>query len=231
MAILKPVLVMSIVVMISTFTTGQAGAQDTEIAAPAKGSAKIVLDELGTEFDFSLSYLNFADQDMDATYSYLPMLGAGISFRIAPELRTFLALRYGKKSGDPYHDLPGFDSGPDITVKTLPFLLGLKYNLARSSRIRVQVGYALMLAYTREAGITQVGYNNTLDDSAASEILTGYLMTFAPEWIVGSGSQAVGLEMSYGGTKGTLHSDYDSHDIDLTGFSGRLYYLFNLGGS
>jgi hypothetical protein len=205
-------------------------AQVPEIATPSSDSASLTLDELGTELDLSLGYHHFTDEDMDGTYSYLPMVGAGVSFLVAPQVRTFVGFRYGKKSGDPYHDLPGFENGPDITVKSLPILIGMKVNLASSSRIRLHVGGAMMFAYTREEGIPQLGSANTLDSSPATDILTGFQLTFAPEWILGQGRRSMGVELAYGGTRGTLKGDTHSHDIDLFGFSGRVFYAFKLGG-
>lgn len=187
------------------------------------------VDGLGGELDFSLAFQTLNDQDMDETYAYLPQLGVGFSFLIAPELRTYLGLRYGWKSGDPYYGLPGFDGGQEISVKTVPFLVGLKFNLAQSTRVRVQLGVALMLAYVREQTPPRIDYSGNLDDSAASNVLGGYQVSFAPEWLLGGGRNAVGLEIGYGGTQGTLNSDTHSHGIDLTGFSGRLYYVLSLG--
>ena len=202
-----------------------------EIAAPSTDSASITLNDLGTELDLSLSYLHFTEDDMSATYSYLPMVGAGVSFRVASQVRTFFGLGYGKKSGDPYHDLPGFENGPDITVKTIPFLVGMKVNLANSSRMRLHVGAALMLAYTREEGIAQLGSSGGVDSSPASELLTGYQWTFSPEWVLGEGRRVLGFELGYGGTKGTLQGDTHRHDINLFGVSARVFYVFKLGES
>lgn len=183
------------------------------------------------QLDFSLAFQTLSDQDMENTYSYLPMVGVGYSFIIAPELRTFLGLRYGWKSGDPYHDVPGFEGTQDISVKTVPFLIGLKFNLARSTRVRAQLGLALMLAYTWEQTPPRVDYNGNLDDSASSDILGGYMFTFAPEWILSPTGNAIGLELGFGGTQGRLDNDTSSHEIDLTGFSARIYYVLGLGGN
>jgi hypothetical protein len=106
----------------------------------------------------------------------------------------------------------------------------MKVNLASSSRIRLNVGWAMMLAYTREEGIPQLGHGNILDSSPATDILTGYQLSFAPEWILGEGRRTVGVELAYGGTKGTLKGDAHSHNIDLFGFTGRVFYAFKLGG-
>lgn len=213
----------SLVLLIALVLAGPVLAQ--EILAQEKA-----VDGLGGELDFSLAFQTLTDRDMDETYSYLPQLGVGYSFLVAPELRTYLGLRYGWKSGDPYHGLPGFDGGQEISVKTVPFLIGLKVNLAQSSRVRLQLGLAFMLAYVREQTPPQIDYNGQLDDSAASNVLGGYLVSFAPEWWIGGGRNALGLEIAYGGTQGTLNSDTHSHSIDLTGFSGRVYYILGLGG-
>lgn len=181
------------------------------------------------EADFSFAYQHLTGQDMEETYSNLPYFGAGFSFLIAPELRTYLGLRYGWKSGDPYHDIPGFENGQNITVKTLPFLIGLKLNLARSTRVRFQLGLALMLSYTWEKVTPQIDPYGGLDDATASNVLAGYMATFGPEWYLGNGPNAIGLEFGYGGTKGTLSTDSNQHSIDLTGFSGRIYYILGLG--
>lgn len=186
---------------------------------------------LSPQLDFSVAFQTLSDQDMDSTYSYLPMLGVGYSFLIAPELRTYLGLRYGWKSGDPYYNVPGFDDGQNITVKTIPFLIGLKLNVARSTRVKVQLGLALVLAYTREQTPPRVDYSGNLDDSASSDILGGYMFTFAPEWLLGQGRNSIGLEIGFGGTQGRIDNDTGSHEIDLTGFSGRLYYILGLGGN
>lgn len=205
-----------------------ATATDPEIGGKATGESGLTLNSLEAELELGLTYLEFSDDDLDATYGHLPGVSAGASFLMAPRVRTFFSLGYGQKSGDPFYGLPGFDGGPEITLKTVPFLVGLKFDLASSSRLRVQAGGALMLAYVREEGIAQLDSFGNLDDAPVDNVLSGYQLTFAPEWVLGHRVRAVGLEVGYGGVKGTLSNDSHSHDIDLTGISARMYLVLGL---
>lgn len=225
---------MKTTVLLLLLTLGAAGrpgwgqTTDPEIGGKAAGGSPAALTTLDAEWDFSLTTVDFSDRDLEATYGSLTGAAIGASFLVAPQVRTFLSVGYGKKSGDPYYGLPGFAGGPEITLKTVPFLLGLKCDLARSTRIRVQAGCALMLAYVREGGVPFLDTNGHLNDAPVDNLLTGYRASFAPEWLLGDRLRAVGLEVGYGGVKGTLSNDSQSHDIDLTGLSGRLYLILGL---
>ena len=199
-----------------------------EIGTPASSSQPIVLNELSPELDFSFTYHHLTNFDLNKTYSFLPQLGVGISFQTTQNLRTFFSLRYGQRSGSPFHDLEGFDSEPEVTIKTVPFHVGMKYNLAQSSRFRVYAGFAFILAWTREEVPPQLDHDGNLDSSPASELTTGYMITFAPEWVLGQGSNSLGLEVGFGGTMGTLYGETHSHEVDLTGYSGRVYFVLGL---
>jgi hypothetical protein len=183
---------------------------------------------LDTELDLSLAFMNFADTDLDQTYGYLPMFGAGLSFTMAPRTRLFLAVGYGHKSGDPYYDSPGFQGDSEASLKTLRSRLGLKFDLAQSSVMKVYAGFAFLVDYARESLPPQVTSGGGLDDSPASGLVPGFLLSFAPEWRLGDSGRSLGLEVGYGGTRGDLQGDSHGHDIDLTGFSGRVYLVLGL---
>ncbi len=59
-------------------------------------------------------------------------------------------------------------------------------------------------------------------------LTTGYYLFFGPEFPLGKGTDALGLEFATGGTKGSLVNSSYSHDVDLTGYHLRVYYTFGI---
>ncbi len=181
-----------------------------------------------TELDLSVSTLFFTGEDMRKTYSVFPMLGVGASFRMAPETRLTMGLRYGQKSGNPYYQDNGFESGPDSQLKTLRYLMGMKYNLSRTENFKVYVGISFALGWAWEKLSLSPIDSGLAAGETANGWTTGFQMTFAPEWTLSPNGRALGMELGYGGTKGELTNNTMDHAVDITGLSGRIYYVIKL---
>jgi hypothetical protein len=178
------------------------------------------LEILDSQLEVSFQYTRFTGQDMRDTYGGIPVVAAGYSCRMAPKTRLFMSLGYGEAQGDPYYDTPGIN-GPDfLKIRYVPFWLGVKTDLAKSTRVHVYAGVALEVAWMEESG--------QVLDAAATGINTGYQAFFGPQFVLGPRGHALGLEVGYGGSKGEVTAKGHSHDIDLTGFRGRLFLALDL---
>ncbi len=185
------------------------------------------LTELNTTLDFSFMYTHLRGQDMAGSYGGVPQIGAGISFAFSQRNRFFMSLGYGHQSGDPYWDVDGFSNDGSITVQTIPLLLGLKTNASSRKTFRLYFGMAVQLTHVTEK-ISTGELNGDAQTISPSGLTTGYYLFFGPEFPLGKGTDALGMEFGIGGTKGSLNSGSYSHNIDLTGYSMRVYYNFGI---
>ena len=185
------------------------------------------LNILDTHLDLSFQYARFTGEDMRDTYQELPMVTAGVSFQTTRTSRLFLSLGYGENTGDPFYDTPGMTAEDPVKVRYVPLQIGMKFDLARSTRIHVYTGLALEIAWMEET-IPLRDESGEVSDVSSSGINSGYQITFGPEFVLGQGGQAVGLEVGWGGSKGTITAANHYHDIDMTGYRGRLYLALGL---
>jgi hypothetical protein len=202
-----------------------------EIAEPSAedvpSGAFTGLKELQTMLDFSFMYSDFNDDDMSGSYGGFPQIGAGVSLATGDRTRFFLSARYGKKSGDPYHDIDGISDPDGITVKALPMMIGMKFNASNRKDFRLYFGGAFQYAFTWEKISTGDGNDNPLDIDASGST-TGYYLFLSPELPLGQGTDALGVDFGFGGSKGNLTSADHSHGVDLTGLHVRIYYTFGV---
>jgi hypothetical protein len=185
------------------------------------------LNILDTHLDLSFQYARFTGEDMRNTYQELPMVTVGFSFQAARTSRLFLSLGYGENTGDPFYDTPGISAEDQVTVRYVPLQIGMKFDLARSTRIHVYAGVALEIAWMEET-IPLRDESGAVSDVSSSGINSGYQVTFGPEFVLGQGGQALGLEVGWGGSKGSISTAGHQHNIDMTGYRGRLYLALGL---
>ncbi|MEN8007786.1 MAG: hypothetical protein ABFS42_12270 [Candidatus Krumholzibacteriota bacterium] len=185
------------------------------------------LNVLDARLALSAQYNHFTGEDMRDTYGGLPMIAAAFSFRASRYSRVFVSVGYGKQTGDPYYNTPGINAEDHIKVRYLPVQWGMKADLARSTRIHVYIGAAVELAWMEET-IPLLGNEGTVAETSSTGINGGYNLTFGPEFVLGQGGRAVGLEIGWGGSKGSVTTRGHSHQIDMTGFRGRLYLALAL---
>lgn len=185
------------------------------------------LNNLDTHLDLAFQYARFTGEDMSNTYQDLPMVTAGVSFQATRNSRLFLSLGYGENTGDPFYDTPGMATEDLVSVRYVPLQVGMKIDLARSTRIHVYTGFALEIAWMEET-VPLRDENGDVADVSSSGVNSGYQLTFGPEFVLGQGGQALGLEVGWGGSKGSISSAGHEHDIDMTGYRGRLYLALAL---
>ncbi len=172
-------------------------------------------------------YTHFTGKDMDGSYGGLPQIGAGLSFALGDRTRFFISARYGKASGDPYHNLEGFSDADGLTLKALPLMIGFKLNASEREDFRLYLGGAFQYAFLWEdiPAENQAGVSQTLKTSGTG---TGYYLLLGPEFPLGEGKNAVGLEFGYGGSKGDVTAGTHGHGVDLTGLHARIYFTLGL---
>ncbi len=182
--------------------------------------------EADTRIEFSYLHTLLSGEHIGETYGYLPQLGAGVSLALSDRSRIFMSLHYGRKSGDPYWDVPSF-SGPNITVQNVPLMFGAKTNASSRHSYRLYFGAAMQLTYLKEKTYTADSYGNPLEENATGWA-TGYYFFVAPEFPLSKNGNALGCELAWGGSKGTVRASHQSHGVDLSGFNMRLYYSLDL---
>ncbi len=230
-----PALLVSLSILSPLGNRGQLLAQEDYVSevgvsasSPSEGEGIIhELDFLDTKLDLSAQYTSFTGEDMRDSYGGLPGIAVAFSFQTSSKTRTFLSLGYGENTGDPYYSLTGFSAADNIKVRFVPLQIGMKVDLAQSRRIHVYAGAALEIAWMEET-IPFLDDFGSVVNLSASGINSGFNLTFGPEIVLGQGGQAVGLEIGWGGSKGTISAEGHKHDIDLTGYRGRLYLALGL---
>ncbi len=164
---------------------------------------------------------------MAGTYGGLPQVTAGISWALGNRSRFFLATGYGRRNGDPYWDINYFDTDQDIELQTVPFFMGLKFNASANKEFRLYFGAAAQMTYAKETIQTGI-INGEPTFITPSGLLTGYYLFVGPEFPLGEGSDSLGMEFGFGGTKGSVDTDGHGHDVDLTGYHLRIVYSLGL---
>ncbi len=185
------------------------------------------LTELGVMMDLSFRYSHLGDSSMSGAYSGLPQLGTTLSLATGDRSRFFLSVHYGQKSGDPYHDIDGFSDEDGMTVKALPLMIGMKYNTSQRQDFRLYLGGAFIYSFLWEDLTTRNANNNPVLVEASGNG-TGYYFFVGPEFPLGKGSQALGAEFGFGGSKGEVRKSSHSHGVNMTGVQARVYFTFGL---
>ena len=233
--LILPALLVSLSIPGTPGCSGQLLAQDdyypeVGVSASSPGAGPGIISELNsldTELDLSAQYTRFTGEDMRDSYGGLPVIAVGFSFQTSRKVRTFLSLGYGENTGDPFYGIPGFSDADNIKVRSVPMQLGMKVDLAQNRRIHVYAGAALEIAWMEETIHFLDDFGSVVNRSS-SGINSGFHLTFGPEIVLGQGGQAVGLEVGWGGSKGTISTEGHKHNIDLTGYQGRLYFALGL---
>ena len=221
-----------LIIMVAVNISGAAAQTEAGNSQEVGGTAPVGgafpgLKEINTMVDLSFMYTHFSGNDMRGSYTGLPQFGAGISFATSERTRFFFSARYGQKSGDPYHDIDGFSDPDGITVKALPIMFGMKINASGRQDFRLYVGGAFQYAFLWENVSTVDGSDNP-QDVEASGTGPGYYLFMGPEFPLGQGGSALGVEFGYGGSKGDVVSGSHYHGVDLTGAHARIYFTFGI---
>lgn len=185
------------------------------------------LNVLDTQIDLSAQYTRFTGEDMRDSYGGLPMAGVGFSFRATRNSRVFVSFSYGENKGDPFYGTPGINAENHIKVRYFPVQWGMKVDLARSTRIHVYAGLAVELAWVEET-IPLLDEHGTVVNLSSSGLNSGYQLTFGPELVLGHRGHSLGLEIGWGGSKGTITTAGHAHQIDMTGYRARLFLALAL---
>lgn len=188
---------------------------------------RVPWEDFDTELELAVAGTVLLNDDLDRTYGHLTTFGLGVTFALGAETRMFLTADYGRRSGDPYYDVAGFDQARANRLQTVPMSWGIRSNFAPLSRIKVLYGAALVVTYVREKAPVLSG-TQAAGVITSSGLLTGFKITLGPEWRTRDRSRAVGLEFSYAVSKGHVKSSDLRRRVDLTGFTARLYYAFML---
>lgn len=185
------------------------------------------LNTLDAQLILAVDYTRFTGEDMNKTYGGIPLVSAIVTFRISPYWRLFISGGYGQTTGDPFYGSPAFVVEDQTEIKYSPWQLGLKYDLARNTKVRFYAGLGVEFAWMEET-VPLVGENGEITDTSSSGFNTGYVWILGPEFVLGQGGQALGLEVGWGGSKGSVTTKGHSHDLDMTGYRGRIYFVFPL---
>ena len=199
----------------------------TEVGGEAGDSPGPSWADLKTELMFSVVGTKFDNDDLELTYGYQPAIGFGASFSVGRTGSLFVSVHYGRQTGKPYYDITGFDNVESNVLQTIPFAWGLRANLTPSSRVRVLAGVGAQLTYVREKSVAEF-QGRSLGTTTSTGLIMGYKFAFGPELRSRDLSWALGLEMGLSVGYGEVTSGSAIHDIDLTGFTTRLYYTFML---
>jgi len=167
------------------------------------------------------------DREMDATYGIVPGAGLGVSIATSRDSWFLLRLRYLTSSGNPYHDIAGYESGREARLAAVPLTMGFRANLARHPRFRFNIGTAFSIAWIRERLPDPLLPEH---DSVYSGHGSGLSFWAGPEILFAHGRRSVAMELGWGGFSARLDGHAASPDTDLTGLNARVLFSFALQG-
>lgn len=185
------------------------------------------IDGLEGQLALGVRYTWFTGEDMREVYGGMPVVELGFTARISRYSYFFTSVGYGRATGDFFDGTLDLDDDDMARIQTVPFQLGLKVDFARNSSLHVYGGFAVEIAWMEEE-IPTLDYQSRLTTEPASGTNTGYALTFGPEFILGEKGNALGFEVGWGGAKGPVSTSGHSHDLDLTGLRGRVYFALAL---
>jgi hypothetical protein len=187
------------------------------------------LTALEPRLDVSALYTRFTGDGMRDQYGGMTSVAVGLDFHFNRVVYGFMSLGYGDGRGNSLDGVTGFSGPDDLKLRAVPFQLGMKLDSARSERVRFFLGAALEFTWMQERMPSLNSAGHVVDQTSA-ELNSGWVLMFGPEFALGDGRRALGLELGWGGAKGRVKSDDHSHPVDLTGLRGRLYYTLALWG-
>lgn len=183
---------------------------------------------LDAQLALALSWSLFQDPDMKQTYGGVPGVGLQIDFATSRESAVYLAAGFGRGRGDPYYDSAGFHDPDAVELQFLPLELGMRTHLAGHAQVGVNVGFGLQLVHVWETSPTLDTFSLTTANVRHAGWLTGFRLSFGPEWRSANRRRALGLSVGIGGSKGFLQGGHGRHDIDLSGIQGQIYHAIKL---
>ena len=187
------------------------------------------IDGLEAQLGLGVRYTWFTSEDMQEVYGGIPVVELGFTARISRYSYLFTSLGYGWANGDPFDGALDLADEDMAGIRTIPFQMGLKVDLSRNSRLHVYAGFAFEIAWMEEE-LPTLDDQSRLTTEPASGTNTGYALTFGPEFLLGEKGNVLGLELGWGGAKGAVSTEDHSHDLDLTGLRGRVYFALALRG-
>jgi hypothetical protein len=208
-----------------------AAVADCEVGGTARGNGPpkppLDLSLLGFELSAHAGYAVFSEQDMYDTYGGMRQVGLEASVGVDADARFVIGVGYGSTTGDPFYDLPEFEGGSDVRLRTAPVTVGFKLNASRNPRYRVYWGMFVVCTWLEEKV-------PAVDAISADPYRTydgwgmGYLTTIAPEWRSRDQRRAVGLTLHWGGSSGDVGRGHDKHHVNLVGPGARLHYTITM---
>lgn len=172
-----------------------------------------------------LRWLALFQDDMDDVYGGLPVLEARLGARLSERNFVYLGAGYGWANGDLLNDDPTFE-GLESDLVVVPLELGQRWDLAPRPDFRVNLGWRLELAWVRET--LPAGSGSAADQPLReSGWLRGFGVSVGPEWTLGHGRQAIGLEAGLVGSGGTVGGRY-GRNTNLSGAWARVYLTARL---
>ena len=205
----------------------------SEFAVPPPGDPAWTREIAPPRVDFRLeaSFSGFVltDDDMSDAYSSIPLVRAGLTMDLGPEVQFLISAGYGARTADMEIGDPTFEGESELKLKLIPFQMGFRLNTTRLETFRINLGAFLQAVWMKEtapyfqdypyfdAGISgETGWGKQIQISLGPE------WRFADQkWVIGAEAMAAGG----GGNVGDLHE----RDISLEGFSGRVYCSLKLG--
>jgi len=175
----------------------------------------------------SAEWLFLTESDLKDTYGGIPLLGVECSVGIDREVRFFTAIGYGWATGDAYSGDPTFVDGEEYRLQTVSIRIGVLGNLSGFERLPVYLGLAFNPSWMEEQ-IPQTDGEGGQSERIHSGWGAGLRVSLVPEWRSADRRRAVGVEVGVGGSSGELTGSYQTHTVNLTGVSVRLYGALGL---
>jgi hypothetical protein len=170
----------------------------------------------------SFEVRSLADDDMQATYGMVPMLGLRWTSPMGDTSEFFLGSGYGWDSGNPYYGDGSFVTADRARLRVIPIELGVRMTPLLHLRRAFHVGFAVEYLWVRE----DAPAGDALEGAASGwERFSGWgwgvKALAGPEWRFAGGHFSIGGEVSLGVQSQTVSRGNERRRVSFAGLGTR----------
>ncbi|MBU8871288.1 MAG: hypothetical protein KOO60_10540 [Gemmatimonadales bacterium] len=188
-----------------------------------------ILQKVNIRLETSVSGFVFTNDGMSDAYSSILLHRTGLTMDISQSTQFLISAGYGRKTKSMEINDPTFEMDQDLKLKLVPIQLGFRYNTSRLNSFRINLGAFVQAIWMKES----VPYFQTypfFDAGIDTDTCWGQqvLISLGPEWRFPDHKWVVGVEGMLSANGGDFDGS-NQRELDMSGFSGRLYFSYELG--
>jgi len=188
-------------------------ASDERVMNSISGSRNIAL---------GIGVRDFVDDDLDATYGYLPVISLRSTRVDISHVRYYygIGLVFGK--GNPYYDLPDFNTDLRSRMLIVPAELGIGIEQIHTRRFHLYWGVALQAFWFEEKYPSSSATGSSRDSWRGGYM--GVSLPIGIEWLFTDKRRVLGCEFSFNSDVRKISTDrYNYNEINPRGTDLKIY--------